>query len=127
MWFDRGSGGIARTSTDQNGRFEIFDYPVPAKKRKDEKGQLAFRVETAKTVTIKDIYKMKEEQLRSLDVQMPRGLVASGVLLDVNGKPVGQTTVQAMAGPSVKGWCSEDVRRTRMGVSGWLVCLRGNH
>ena len=103
MWFDRGSGGIARTSTDQNGRFEIFDYPVPAKKRKDERGQLAFRVETAKTVTIKDIYKMTEEQLRSLDVQMPRGLVASGVLLDVNGKPVGQTTVQAMAGPSVTG------------------------
>ncbi|MFZ2149181.1 MAG: M56 family metallopeptidase, partial [Sedimentisphaerales bacterium] len=109
MWFDRGSGGIARTSTDQNGRFEIFDYPVPAKKkRKDERGQLAFRVETAKTVTIKDIYKMTEEQLRSLDVQMPRGLVASGVLLDVNGKPIGETTVEAMDGPMVLRRCKTD-------------------
>jgi beta-lactamase regulating signal transducer with metallopeptidase domain/5-hydroxyisourate hydrolase-like protein (transthyretin family) len=103
MRFDRGSGGIARTSTDQNGRFEIFDYPVPAKKRKDERGRLVFRVETAKTVTINDIYKMTPKQMRSLNVQMPRGLVASGVLLDVNGKPVGETTVQAMAGPAVTG------------------------
>ncbi len=98
MRFDRGSGGIARTATDQNGRFEIFDYPVPAKKRKDGRGQLAFRVETAKTVTIKDIYKMTPKQQKSLNVQMPRGLVASGVLLDVNGKPIGETTVQAMVG-----------------------------
>ena len=103
MRFDRGSGGIALTTTDRNGRFEIFDYPVPAKKRKDEMGRLVFKVETAKTVTIEDIYKMTPEQLRSLDVQMPRGLVASGVLLDVNGKPIGQTTVEAMAGPSVTG------------------------
>jgi len=103
MWFDRGSGGIARTATDQNGRFEIFDYPVLAKKRKDERGRLVFKVETAKTVTMEDIYKMTEEQLRSLNVQMPRGLVASGVLLDVNGKPIGETTVQAMAGPDVTG------------------------
>ncbi len=103
MRFDRGSGGIARTATDRNGRFEIFDYPVPAKKRKDERGQLAFRVETAKTVTIKDIYKLTPKQQKSLNVQMPRGLVASGVLLDVNGKPISETTVQAMAGPDVTG------------------------
>ena len=103
MRFDRGSGGIARTATDRNGRFEIFDYPVPAKKRKDERGQLAFRVETAKTVTIKDIYKLTPKQQKSLNVQMPRGLVASGVLLDVNGKPISETTVQAMAGSDVTG------------------------
>ena len=87
--------------TDQNGRFEIFDYPVPANKRKDERGQLVFTVETAKTVTIEDIYKMTPEQFRSLNVQMPRGLVASGMVLDTNGKPVGQTTVEAMDGPIV--------------------------
>ena len=103
MRFDGGYSDIARTATDQNGRFEIFDYPVPAKKRKDEMGRLVFTVETAKTVTIEDIYKLTPEQLRSLDVQMPRGLVASGVLLDANGKPLGETTVQAMAGPDVTG------------------------
>ncbi|MBW7988444.1 MAG: M48 family metalloprotease [Planctomycetes bacterium] len=98
MQFDGGSGYIALTATDKNGRFEIFDYPAPAMKRKDEKGRLTFSIETAKTVTIKDIYGMKPKQLRTLNVQMPRGLVASGVLLDVNGKPIVETLVQAMVG-----------------------------
>ena len=101
MQYGGGSGGIARTVTDQNGRFEIFDYPVPAKKYKYERGRLVFRVETAKTVTIKDIYKLTPGQQKSLNVQMPRGLVASGVLLDTNGKPIGLTTVEAMYGPIV--------------------------
>lgn len=101
MQYGGGYGDIARTVTDQNGRFEIFDYPVPAKKYKYERGQLVFRVETAKTVTIKDIYKLTPKQQKSLNVQMPRGLVASGVLLDTNGKPIGQTTVEAMYGPIV--------------------------
>ncbi|MHC4685038.1 MAG: M56 family metallopeptidase [Planctomycetota bacterium] len=101
MRFDRGSGGIARTVTDQKGRFEIFDYPVPAKKRKDERGRLVFRAETAKTVTIEDIYKMTPKQMRSLNVQMPRGWVITGVLLDVDGKPVANTNVGATLGPGI--------------------------
>ncbi len=100
MVFDRGSGGIASTKTDANGKFEIFDFPLS--KRPGETAKLIFTSPTAEPVTLSGLYDMSDEEHASLEVTLPRGLKIAGVLLDADGQPAPGVLVEAVNGIPLK-------------------------
>lgn len=96
---ERSSGGIARTQTDAQGRFEIFDYPL--QKQPDEWAVLSFTSATTRQENVTGLYDMTDEQRRSLEVTVHSGREITGVVHNAASHPAAGITVEAVAGWSI--------------------------
>lgn len=96
---ERSSGGIARTQTDAQGRFEIFDYPL--QKQPDEWAVLSFTSATTLQENVTGLYDMTEEQRGSLEVTVHSGREITGVVHNAAGHSAAGITVEAVAGWSI--------------------------
>jgi beta-lactamase regulating signal transducer with metallopeptidase domain len=83
---------VATTVTDDQGRFEIFDF-LPKPPRPGQKGELGFEHPAAAPQVVEGIYQMDDRALAALTVTMARGLRISGMLLRADGTPATATRV----------------------------------
>ncbi|MCL5282143.1 MAG: M56 family metallopeptidase [Planctomycetes bacterium] len=119
------SYGIARTQTDAQGRFEMFDFPL--QKGSDEKALLMFRSPTAVPVTLSDFYELSAKKQASLEVTLPRGFKLTGVLLDASGQPAPGVPVELVVGGPIKETTTDPNGRFEMaGLQPGLYHLRAH-
>jgi len=96
IYTKRGHGGISQTQTNEQGTFELFDFPPTV--NENETGRLIFTHPEYEKVTVSDIYEKNTSQLTSYRIVMPKGLIVKGKVLDSNGKPAKGLTVEAQTG-----------------------------
>jgi hypothetical protein len=94
--FDRGSGGIERTTSAADGAFEIFNYPVePHKFRAMEgKGMIFFSHPDYIGARVDDIDAITAERRGDLRIVLPTGRRVTGTVLDEAGRPVANAQVE---------------------------------
>lgn len=93
--FSDGFAYVAFALSDEDGRFEIFDFP-PSPSQEKDRAQLAFENESVMRTQIPDVYKLPEAERRSLRVTMRKGREVRGRLTSASGRPVANTLVDAI-------------------------------
>ena len=94
----RGSGGVERTVSHADGRFELFNYP-----RKEGRigrelgfGSVWFSHPDHIDYRLKDVYALAENQRETLRVVLDSGRKVTGTVFDSTGKPVPHAMVEAI-------------------------------
>jgi hypothetical protein len=93
-----GTGGIEITTTEPDGTFEIFNYhPQPAVwGNGPSTGVVLFEHPHYIAQQLDDIYAIPEKKQDSLRIVLDAGYALSGIVLDVNGKPMAGMAVTAI-------------------------------
>jgi hypothetical protein len=91
-------GYIAVTSTGSDGRFEIFDFPLPYDEMADRgtKGALEFEHDSFVVKTVPDVYTLGTDDQENMQVVLSTGRAVSGTLLDEKGKPAQAEMVEVI-------------------------------
>jgi hypothetical protein len=93
MQESNGYGYVAKTETDADGHFEIFDFPtLPG----DARGQLLVEDKAMLRSRIDDVYKLGETERARLRIVLRRGHDVKGLLTSATGRPVPKTLVDAV-------------------------------
>ena len=84
------TGYVAFDTTDANGRFEIFDFPLKPEAYGNPKvrGQLTFQNPTKLTSIINNVYAMSEMERTNLHVTLGSGHEIKGVIASAAGPPI---------------------------------------
>ncbi len=92
------TGYVAFDTTDANGRFEVFDFPLKPEAYRNTKllGQLTFQNPTKLTSVIKNVYTMSETERTNLYVILGSGHEIKGVITSTAGHPSAKTVVEAV-------------------------------
>ncbi len=110
----RSSGNMEKTISDQDGRFEIFNYPIVQGKDSSlqsalmavaglapkgcelERGEVFFTHPNYIDKTIPDVYAIAEGDERTLRIVMAAGRSVSGTVLDRAGNPAKDVMVKCI-------------------------------
>jgi hypothetical protein len=95
VWGENSMGYIAFETTEANGRFEIFDFPLKRWKT-DGRGQLTFQHHLKLTSVIKDVYAMSELERANVHVVLASGHSVKGVITSATGQPLPESVVEAV-------------------------------
>ncbi len=96
---DTFSAGIERTSTDHNGRFEIFNYPKTRADLGDEftSCKMYFNHDDYVQEETQDVFTIDDVDRTDLRIVMPRGYHITGTILNVLGKPFAGAMVKVVS------------------------------
>jgi hypothetical protein len=89
---DTGFGYVAKTLSDAEGRFEIFDFPTDAD---GERGQLAFESPWMLRTVVEDIYRLKSSERKTMRIILRKGNELTGRVTAADGGPVGNLLIEA--------------------------------
>jgi beta-lactamase regulating signal transducer with metallopeptidase domain/protocatechuate 3,4-dioxygenase beta subunit/5-hydroxyisourate hydrolase-like protein (transthyretin family) len=119
----RSSGGIERTTSNQDGSFEIFNFPLaPASdEHETEKGVVSVFHPDYVRASLDDVYALSADEQKSLRIVLPTGYTVTGVVLDTEQKPVANIMVEAAKEETGK---SSDRKATTTDAAGKYT-LRG--
>ena len=94
----RSSGAIERTTSNADGSFELFNYPVEPNAFGNEarKGAVHFSHPDYLALTLDDVYALEPNQREALRLVLESGHKVAGTVLDDAGKPVPGATVKAV-------------------------------
>lgn len=90
------SGGVERTMSNQDGEFELFNYPDKPFSIANEvaKGGVHFFHPDFVSRSIDDLYSLAENERSAMQVELSRGCTIAGTVRDVNGDPAPQVMVK---------------------------------
>ncbi len=89
-----GYGSVKFAETDDDGRFEIFDFPL--KRREGERGRLTFGHPNMLRSVVGDVYPLRETERKTLRVVLERGHDLAGIVTSAEGRPVSNTLIEAV-------------------------------
>jgi hypothetical protein len=97
--YDRGSGGVERTTSNQRGEFELFNYAAEPFAIGDSKtkGVVSFFHPKYVGHTIADVYTLAENDRTTLRIVLSTGYKLSGMVRDTAGNPVPRLMVKAIS------------------------------
>ncbi len=105
---ERSTRHIASAETNEQGRFEIFDFPLQP--QPGEVRELVFTPATAVPVTVSGLYDLSPEKLTSLEVTLPRGTKVTGLVLDAEGKAAAGVIVETARESIVRRQTTTDAK-----------------
>ena len=88
-------GYVAFDVTDGNGRFEIFDYPLP-RWNASRRGQLNFQNSEKLTHVIANVYALSEAKRTNLHITLKSGHQIKGRVTTATGEPLARAVVEAV-------------------------------
>jgi hypothetical protein len=96
---DHSMGYVAFDTTEANGRFEIFDFPLHPMTfdgNTNAQGRLTFRNWAKPTSSIKNIYALSAAERTNLHVTLSSGHEVSGIIMSADGQPSIHAVVEAV-------------------------------
>ncbi|MGB7343336.1 MAG: carboxypeptidase-like regulatory domain-containing protein, partial [Pirellulaceae bacterium] len=93
MRIGRGSGGVERSETNDEGEFEIFNYPLEA--GDGQVGSVTFSHPSFLPSRISPIHDLKDEERVNIRVVLDAGQTISGTVHYESGKPASGVMVKA--------------------------------
>ncbi len=117
-------GGISDTTTDREGRFEVFNFPL--RFREGRKGVLYFQHAAHAPMQINDVTQLAPSEWPKLRVVMYKGRAMSGRIVNATGKAVVGAIVEAVSeDPPDLPLCLGAPRRSMLSDADGRFAFRG--